>query len=83
MKAGKVPRLPATEKLLPWPAALAACQEAQPPVPALPRALYNHWLKRRKRVGGGPAAAWPSTVRAPCDTVCGRARLRTLLRNAC
>ncbi|KAG2439870.1 hypothetical protein HYH02_010500 [Chlamydomonas schloesseri] len=52
VKAGKVPKLPATEKILPFDAAAAELKEQQPLLPALPRALYNHWVKRRKQEGG-------------------------------
>ncbi|GFR43054.1 hypothetical protein Agub_g4060 [Astrephomene gubernaculifera] len=52
VKAGKVPKLPSADKILPWEAAVAALKEHQPPLPSLPRALYNHWLKRRKQAGG-------------------------------
>ncbi|KXZ51216.1 hypothetical protein GPECTOR_13g703 [Gonium pectorale] len=52
VKAGKVPKLPAADKILPWEAALAATKVEQPPLQPLPRALYNHWLKRRKQERG-------------------------------
>lgn len=52
MKAGKVPKLPATERILPFDTAAAELREQQPLMPALPRALYNHWVKRRKQEGG-------------------------------
>eukprot|EP00198_Chlamydomonas_reinhardtii_P004351 XP_001693687.1 predicted protein [Chlamydomonas reinhardtii] len=52
VKAGKVPKLPATERILPFDTAAAELREQQPLMPALPRALYNHWVKRRKQEGG-------------------------------
>ncbi len=52
VKAGRVPRLPAADKVLPWAAAVEAVKQRSSTLPPLPRPLYAHWLKRWKAEGG-------------------------------
>ncbi|PNH11696.1 hypothetical protein TSOC_001466 [Tetrabaena socialis] len=72
VKAGRVPKLPADEKVLPWDAATAALRQHDPTLPALPRALYSHWLKRRKQAGG-PLLGY-LWYEQPWKAICFRAR---------
>lgn len=48
----RVPKLPRDTEILPFEHAKAAAAGHAPPLPALPRQLYDHWLKRRREMGG-------------------------------
>lgn len=52
VKAGRVPKLPRDRDVLPWDAARAAVAQQHASLPALPRPLYDYWLKRRREEGG-------------------------------